>query len=450
MQSRRAFQWLFVPASAMALAAGFWVPVAADQPESPVACRVTGRATSAGLALPGVSVVARIGDVLKAATSTEPDGAYTLSLPAGAYHLSADLTGFTRVDRDVSIDQSACDQKIDLQFALTPRSAPTQQAQTQPRNQSMTGRAGGRGAASPSARFQQLNVAAQASAEAALEADVPAEAAEAARTLLPPGFSTTDSADAVTINGNAASLDRGMLADRLEAIGRGEFDPATGTFAGGFGPGAGPAGADGGPGGFAGRGGPGGPGPGGDRGGGPGGGGFFLGGRGGRQNLYSATANYTFGGSPLDATRYQLEPGTPVAKPGYTHQTFGFTAGGPVKIPGVYDGTRRTTFNVNYGGNRGSNLFDQYATVPTDAMSAGDFSALPVTLIDPLTGQPYPGNRIPADRMSPSALALLAFLPPANLSGTSRNFHELTPVQSSADTINGRLTDTCTAPPPAS
>src|SRR5712691_10896196 len=175
MQSRRAFQWLFVPASAMALAAGFWVPVAADQPESPVACRVTGRATSAGLALPGVSVIASIGDALKAATSTEPDGTYALSLPAGAYHLSADLTGFTRVDRDVSIDQSACDQKIDLQFTLTPRSAPPQ-AQAQPQNPPARGRAGGPGAAPTSARFQQLNVAAQAGAEAALETDVPAEA----------------------------------------------------------------------------------------------------------------------------------------------------------------------------------------------------------------------------------------------------------------------------------
>src|SRR5438132_1268663 len=216
MQSRWAFQWLFVPASAMALAAGFWVPVGADQPGSPVACRVTGRATSAGLALPGVSVVARIGDVLKAATSTEPDGTYVLTLPAGAYHLSGELTGFTRVDREVSIDQSACNQKIDLPLALTPRSTPTQQAQAQPQNQLVNGRASGRGAAPPNARFQQLNVAAQAGAEAALETDFPAEAAEAARTLLPPGFSTTDSADAVTINGNAASLDRGMLADRLE------------------------------------------------------------------------------------------------------------------------------------------------------------------------------------------------------------------------------------------
>src|SRR5207249_971655 len=158
-------------------------PVTADQSESPAACRVTGRATSAGMALPGVSVVARIGDALKAATSTEPDGTYALSLPAGAYHLSAELTGFTRVDRDVSIDQSACSQKLDLQFALTPRSAsPQAQAQPQPPNQSASGRADGRGASPASARFQQLNVAPQVGADAALEADVPAEAVEAART----------------------------------------------------------------------------------------------------------------------------------------------------------------------------------------------------------------------------------------------------------------------------
>ncbi len=51
------------------------------------------------------------------------------------------------------------------------------------------------------------------------------------------------------------SLDRGMLNDRLDAIGRGEFDPATGEFAQGFGPG--------GRGGFGGHGGGAGGGPGG-------------------------------------------------------------------------------------------------------------------------------------------------------------------------------------------
>ena len=50
-------------------------------------------------------------------------------------------------------------------------------------------------------------------------------------------------AEAVAINGSsdAISVDRSALNDRINAIGRGEFDPATGQFAAGFGPGGGQA-----------------------------------------------------------------------------------------------------------------------------------------------------------------------------------------------------------------
>ena len=163
-----------------------------------------------------------------------------------------------------------------------------------------------------------------------------------------------------------------MMNDRMQAIGRGEFDPVTGEFAAILGPDGQPlrwardlaavasvlAGAAGrtrwsgrswGPGG---RGGPGG----------------RLGGRGVQQRLYTFTANYTFGGSVLDSAPYQLRPDTDTSKRPYNRQNFGGTIGGPVKTPGVYNGTRRTNFQFCYSGNRGDNLFDQYATVPTDAM----------------------------------------------------------------------------------
>ena len=47
--------------------------------------------------------------------------------------------------------------------------------------------------------------------------------------------------------------------------------------------------------------------------------------------------------------------------------------------------------------------------MPTDAMRSGDFlrsrmpPEQPVTIYDPITGQPFPGNRIPANRISPVA-----------------------------------------------
>jgi hypothetical protein len=55
--------------------------------------------------------------------------------------------------------------------------------------------------------------------------------------------------------------------------------------------------------------------------------------------------------------------------------------------------------------------------MPTSAMRRGDFSGLtnsagqPVTIYDPLTRQPFPGNVIPAGRINPVAAAMLKYLP---------------------------------------
>ena len=54
---------------------------------------------------------------------------------------------------------------------------------------------------------------------------------------------------------------------------------------------------------------------------------------------------------------------------------------------------------------------------PTAAMRTGDFSGLtngagqPVTIYDPVTGQPFQGNRIPAGRINPVAANMLKYLP---------------------------------------
>ncbi len=54
--------------------------------------------------------------------------------------------------------------------------------------------------------------------------------------------------------------------------------------------------------------------------------------------------------------------------------------------------------------------------VPTSAERRGDFSGLtrngaPVTIRDPLTGQPFPGNIIPANRISPVGQKLINYFP---------------------------------------
>ena len=59
-------------------------------------------------------------------------------------------------------------------------------------------------------------------------------------------------------------------------------------------------------------------------------------------------------------------------------------------------------------------------TVPTEAMRNGDFSQLlgtnpfyssPQVIRDPLTGLPFPGNIIPANRLSPNGIAMMKLYP---------------------------------------
>ena len=235
-------------------------------------CRVQGKITSGPTPLPGVSLVFKNGDAVAAATSTETDGTYQAIVKPGAYHVSVALGGFSPVERDLAVDGAACGQTMDVQLALVPRTPRSAGAAA---NQAGRGRGGAANGTQP---FEAIAV--QQQAAGALVADTAAdrEAEEsAARQLLPPGFSSDAPSQAVTFTGNSASLDRGMLGDRFEALGRGEFGPATGELPpgfgipgapggqpGGFGPdgfgGPGGRGGPGGPGGPGGRGGPGGPG----------------------------------------------------------------------------------------------------------------------------------------------------------------------------------------------
>ena len=386
----------------------------AQQPSA--ACVVTGRVTSGTAPLPGVAVLATRADTVIAATSTEPDGVYRLALRPGAYAVRIELTGFTTIAQALTVGGEPCAARTaDVQMALQPRTVPA--------------------AALPGAaargRFETLTVQSQQSAAVAEIQEPDRESIEAAtRLLLPPGFSTDAPTDALAVSGNMARIDRGLMGDRFAAIGRGEIDPVTGEPAPGFGPegagGRGQGGRMGGPGGRAGR------------------GEFMVGGRGRGQRTYNLQSTYTYSGSPLDSSPYQLRPGNASNDRGYNRQSFGVTVGGPVRLPG-YNGGRRTTFAASYNGNRGDQLFDQYATVPTEAMRSGDFSTLPTAVIDPATGQPFDGNRIPASAMNTGATSLLRFIPLPNLDGDSRNFRHTTTTDTVSDNVNLRVTHNFTA-----
>ncbi|MGC8794333.1 MAG: hypothetical protein ACP5U2_13175, partial [Bryobacteraceae bacterium] len=91
-----------------------------------------------------------------------------------------------------------------------------------------------------------------------------------------------------------------------------------------------------------------------------------------------------------------------VARPTGVYHAPGAAAGGPVFLPRVYDGRSRTFFYYSFETSRGSQRTQNLrATVPTVAWRNGDFSDRSEVVRNPLTGEVFPGNRIPASLINP-------------------------------------------------
>jgi hypothetical protein len=93
----------------------------------------------------------------------------------------------------------------------------------------------------------------------------------------------------------------------------------------------------------------------------------------------------------------------------------GFTLGGPIRRNKLF-------FFGDYQHTLDNSGRTTRATIPPMAFRNGDFSGAPTIIYDPATGNadgsgrtPFPGNVIPADRISPIARSILAGLPPPNL-----------------------------------
>ncbi len=102
---------------------------------------------------------------------------------------------------------------------------------------------------------------------------------------------------------------------------------------------------------------------------------------------------------------------------------YGFTLGGPVIIPKLYNGKNRTFFHFSSDWFRQNQAQTAIGTVPTAAMKSGDFSGFvdttgtQIPIYDPLTGQPFPGNIIPQSRISPLAASVLPAIPNPDRAG---------------------------------
>lgn len=114
-------------------------------------------------------------------------------------------------------------------------------------------------------------------------------------------------------------------------------------------------------------------------------------------------------------------------KPDFNNHDFGATLGGPL----VKD---RTFYFLSYHGLRNSIPVESgnRVTVPTGRMRNGDFSELldparsglasPVIVYDPVSGLPFPGNVIPANRFNPVGQAYLNSFPMPDTTSVTRNF----------------------------
>jgi outer membrane receptor protein involved in Fe transport len=141
--------------------------------------------------------------------------------------------------------------------------------------------------------------------------------------------------------------------------------------------------------------------------------------------------------------------------PSFSQDQFGATVGGPVVIPGLYDGRNRTFFFAAYEGLRLSRDVVSFSRVPTERELRGDFanSTLARLIYDPATTRvgadgrlvrdPFPGNQIPVNRISPLAAGYLSLiLPPPNYTdpaGGDFNRSDSFPSRTDSDRFSIRL-----------
>ncbi|MGH9844719.1 MAG: TonB-dependent receptor domain-containing protein, partial [Blastocatellia bacterium] len=141
-----------------------------------------------------------------------------------------------------------------------------------------------------------------------------------------------------------------------------------------------------------------------------GGGGFFF-------QVKSGTKQYHGSGywfrqdAALNAVNWRLNAVANSVKPKDANDEFGGTFGGPVPLAG-----KKMFFFASYEHQYPRNAVVHTRTIADTRMRAGDFSHLAgVTIRDPQNdNQPFPGNKIPANRFDPAAVKLLALLPPPN------------------------------------
>jgi hypothetical protein len=132
--------------------------------------------------------VVHAGDALKAATSTNVDGTFSIFVaPNTSYRVATELTAFATGEKTIALGDPPCDTTADFQLALLPRrpqSAPV--AAVSPEGDRSGRPNAGRGARGGQG-FQTLNVQTDANSEATTSL-LPSAVHRMPARLLPAGF----------------------------------------------------------------------------------------------------------------------------------------------------------------------------------------------------------------------------------------------------------------------
>jgi len=122
--------------------------------------------------------------------------------------------------------------------------------------------------------------------------------------------------------------------------------------------------------------------------------------------------------------------------------TFGTSIGGPVWIPGVYNGKNKTFFYFDYEGVRlNANSLIDTNTIPASWLT-GDLSGAGSQVVD-TNGNPIPGNKIPTSEIDATSAKLIPYVFPAATNSenalTAPNLVQPFPATYNNDGFDGRL-----------
>ena len=328
----------------------------------------SGRVTLGGQAVPGAVVTVSQGD-RRFTTSTDVQGNYQLpELPDGSWTVKVEMRGFTPMTRDVTVAADAAPATWELSMlpaaeiakeTIAPPALPAAPPAPSP------GRA-----AAPAADTQRSTTAARAPATTS-----PASTAAASTAPATPNTSLR------TATSNAVAAAPPPEETR-------PADPSTGAadgfvIAGSVNNGASTP--------------------------------FALSQRFGNtiasgRPRYFTTLTFNGNSSALNATPYSIAPIR--NNPDYSSLNVNAQVQGPLQIPGLIK--NGPTFTASFSRTASDNASSLFGRMPTLQERTGDFSNSATPIRDPLTGEPFANNSIPADRISGQAAALLLYYPLPN------------------------------------